>query len=118
MPLLQALLLRHPYDKQCWHIDDEYYFGKEFLVCPVMNSQGRRDIYLPEGQWVDFFTGERWEGDRWHYDVETPLERMPVFVRPGATIKFYPDDVDNTDEMDLEKSQWWKITKDYKGYPI
>ncbi len=118
MPLLQALLLRHPYDKQCWHIDDEYYFGKEFLVCPVMNSQGRRDIYLPEGQWVDFFTGERWEGDRWHYDVETPLERMPVFVRPGATIKFYPDDVDSTDEMDLEKSQWWKITKDYKGYPI
>ena len=118
MPLLQALLLRHPYDKQCWHIDDEYYFGKEFLVCPVMNSQGRRDIYLPEGQWVDFFTGERWEGDRWHYDVETPLERMPVFVRPGATIKFYPDDVDSTDEMDLKKSQWWKITKDYKGYPI
>ena len=118
MPLLQALLLRHPYDRQCWHIDDEYYFGKDFLVCPVMNDEGRRDIYLPEGQWVDFFTGQRYDGGRWHYDVVSPLELMPVFVRPGASIKMYPDDVDSTDEMDLSKSQWWQISKDYKGYQL
>ena len=118
MPLLQALLLRHPYDRQCWHIDDEYYFGKDFLVCPVMNDEGRRDIYLPEGQWVDFFTGQRYDGGRWHYDVASPLELMPVFVRPGASIKMYPDDVDSTDEMDLSKSQWWQISKDYKGYQL
>ena len=118
MPLLQALLLRHPHDRQCWHIDDEYYFGKEFLVCPVMNGEGRRDIYLPEGQWVDFFTGERYAGGQWYYGVETPLERMPVFVRPGATIRLYPDDVESTDEMDLSKSQWWLIDKNYQGYPL
>ena len=118
MPLLQALLLRHPYDRQCWHIDDEYYFGKNFLVCPVMNDEGRRDIYLPEGQWVDFFTGQRYDGGRWDYDVASPLELMPVFVRPGASIKMYPDDVDSTDEMDLSKSQWWQISKDYKGYQL
>ena len=118
MPLLQALLLRHPYDRQCWHIDDEYYFGKDFLVCPVMNDEGRRDIYLPEGQWVDFFTGQRYDGGRWYYDVVSPLELMPVFVRPGASIKMYPDDVDSTDEMDLSKSQWWQISKDYKGYQL
>ena len=57
-PLLQALIFHHPEDKLCWHIDDEYYFGNDFLVAPVMNSENRRDVYLPEGKWVNFFTGE------------------------------------------------------------
>ena len=118
LPLIQALVMRHPSDRQCWHIDDEYYFGKEFLVCPVMSSDGRRDIYLPEGLWVDFFTGERLHGGRWLYDVQTPLERMPVFVRPGAMIRIYPHDVDSTDEMDFSKTVWWEISRIYKGYPL
>ena len=117
-PMVQALLMRHPHDRQCWHIDDEYYFGKEFLVCPVMNGEGRRDIYLPEGMWVDFFTGERLDGGRWHYDVECPLEHMPVYVRPGAQIPLYPTDVDSTDEMDLSSATTWAIGKDYKGYTL
>ena len=114
-PMLRALLMHHPYDRQVWHIDDEYYFGSEFLVCPVMNREGKRDIYLPEGLWVNFFTGERLHGGRWYYDVEVPLDQMPVFVRPGAHIQIYPDDVDSTDDMDLSKAITIGITKDYKG---
>lgn len=115
LPLVQALLFHHPDDRQVWNIDDEYYFGNEFLVCPVMNSQNKRDIYLPEGSWVNFLTGERLEGSRWHYQVEVPLDQMPVFVRPGASIKVYPDDVDSTDDMDLKKTVTIEITKDFKG---
>lgn len=114
-PMARALLFHHPHDRQVWHIDDEYYFGSEFLVCPVMNSENRRDIYLPEGLWVNFFTGERFEGGSWYYQVEVPLDQMPVFVRPGAYIKVYPDEVDCTDEMDLSKAITIEITKDYKG---
>ena len=114
-PMIRALLMHHPYDKQVWHIDDEYYFGSEFLVAPVMNSENRRDIYLPEGLWVNFFTGERLDGGRWCYDVEVPLDQMPVFVRPGAHIQMYPDDVESTDDMDLTKAITIEITKDYKG---
>ncbi len=125
-PIIRALLMNHPYDKQVWHIDDEYYFGSEFLVCPVMNATphsdqqsenavGVRDIYLPDGLWVNFFTGERLDGGRWYYDVEVPLDQMPVFVRPGAHIQIYPDDVDSTDDMDLTKAITIEITKDYKG---
>ena len=114
-PLLRALLMHHPADRQCWHIDNEYYFGSEFLVCPVMNADNRRDIYLPEGQWVNFFTGERLEGGRWYYGVEVPLEEMLVYVRPGAVIRMYPDDVDSTDDMDMGKTVTIKITNDYKG---
>ena len=115
LPIVQALLIHHPNDRQVWHIDDEYYFGNEFLVCPVMNAENRRDIYLPEGQWVHFLTGKRLEGGRWYDNVEVPLDEMPVFVRPDARIKMYPHDVDSTDDMDLEKAITIEITKEYKG---
>ena len=114
-PMVRALIFHHPHDRQCWHIDDEYYFGSEFLVCPVMSSDNRRDIYLPEGLWMNFFTGERLEGGRWYYNVEVPLDQMPVFVRPDALIKMYPDEVDCTDQMDLGKAITIEITKDYQG---
>ena len=117
-PLVRALLFHHPDDRQVWHIDDEYYFGSEFLVAPVMNSEGKRDIYLPEGLWVNFFTGERLEGGRWYYNVEVPLDQMPVFVRPGSLIKMYPDDVESTDDMDMSKTITIEIEKDYKGLDI
>ncbi len=114
-PMLRALLMQHPQDRTCWHIDDEYYFGDSFLVCPVMNSRNRRDIYLPKGLWIDFFTGERYDGGRWYYDVEVPLDRMPVFVRPGEHIRLYPEKVDSTDEMDFSKSIILDISLDFKG---
>jgi len=114
-PMVRALLFHHPDDRQVWHIDDEYYFGSEFLVAPVMNSDNRRDIYLPEGLWVNFFTGQRLEGGRWYYNVEVPLDQMPVFARPGALIKMYPDEVDSTDDMDMSKAITIEIAKDYKG---
>ena len=117
-PMVRALLFHHPHDRQVWHIDDEYYFGTDFLVCPVINDLSRRDIYLPEGLWVNFFTGERLQGARWYYDMEVPLDQMPVFVRPGAMIKLYPDDVDSTDDMDLSKAVTIEITKEYKGIEI
>jgi alpha-D-xyloside xylohydrolase len=113
--MLRALLMQHPHDRQVWHIDDEYYFGSEFLVCPVMNSQDKRDVYLPDGLWINFFTGERLEGGRWYYDVKVPLDLMPVYVRPGAYIPMYPDDVDSTDEMDLSRVEAIRIDRDYKG---
>ena len=118
LPMIQALLIRHPQDHQVWHIDDEYYFGQEFLVCPVMNSENRRDFYLPEGLWVNFFTGERLEGNRWYYDVEVPLDEMPVFVRPSAIIPLYPDEVDSTDDMDLSRTIHLSISRDYKGIQL
>ena len=115
-PIIQALIFHHPKDKVCWHIDDEYYFGNTFLVCPVMNSRQERDIYLPEGKWINFFTGESYEGGRWLYGYACPLELMPVFVRPEAEIALYPEDVDCTDEMDMRKTVRLKIDDNFRGY--
>ena len=100
-PMLRALYLMHPADAVCRHIDDEYYFGDDFLVAPVMNHEGVRDVYLPEGRWVNFFTRESFEGPVWLRDIHVPLEEMPVYVRSGASIPWYPDVVNCTDEMDF-----------------
>lgn len=102
-PVLRALLFHHPEDKTCWHIEDQYYFGDNMLVAPVMNSENRRDIYLPKGKWVNFFTGEILEGERWLRNVEVPLDQMPVYVKYGAEIPVYPENVNCTDEMDMTK---------------
>ena len=113
--MIRALLMEHPHDRQCWHTDDEYYFGREFLVAPVMNSEGRRDIYLPVGRWIHFFTGEHFEGGRWHYNIISPLDIMPVFVRPGSQIAIYPDIVECTDEMDLSQTITIEVDEQFKG---
>ena len=113
--VLRALVFEHPEDRVCWHIDDEYYFGDDFLVAPVMNSDDCRDIYLPEGNWVNFFTGERLRGGRWLSSVKVPLEEMPVFVREGAVIPIYPEDVECTDEMNLTKTTGLVIDTGFKG---
>lgn len=113
--VLRALIFEHPADKMCWHIDDEYYFGDDFLVAPVMNSEDSRDVYLPEGEWVNFFTGERIRGGQWLKGVKVPLDEMPVYVREGAVIPVYPEDVDCTDEVDLDKSVALKIDEHFRG---
>lgn len=102
-PIIRALWMHHPSDKTCRHIDDQYYFGDSMLVAPVMNSENKRDVYLPDGKWIHFFTGEVYTGNIWLKDIETPLHEMPVFVRYGDVIPFYPEDVDSTDDMDMQK---------------
>lgn len=113
--LVEAMIFRNPDDITCRHIDDQYYFGGSFLVAPVMNSQGRRDIYLPEGRWVDFFTGAVYEGERWLKGVEVALENMPVFVKEGTKVPLYPCRVDCTDEMDLTNTEQVEISAGFPG---
>lgn len=102
-PVLRALIFHHPNDKTCRNIDDQYYFGDNMLVAPVMNSENIRDIYLPEGTWVHFFSKEVFIGEKWLRNVVVPLEEMPVFVKQGAEIPMYLEEVSCTDEMDLSK---------------
>lgn len=117
-PMIRALLMEHPDDSTVWHIDNQYYFGSQFLCCPVMNSQNRRNIYLPAGEWVNFFTGQRVNAGSgtWLRDVEVPLDQMPVFVRPGAQIPVYPYSVDCTDQMDLSKTCLLTVDDSFRGF--
>ena len=115
LPMVQALIFHHHDDPICWHIDDQYYFGNDFLVAPIMNNDGVRDIYLPSGRWVDFWTGEVSEGGRWLKGIKMPLERMPVYVKFGAQVPVYPHRVQCTDEMDLTKVVMIVFDNHYQG---
>ena len=110
LPMLQALIFYHEDDPTCWHIDDQYYFGDAFLVAPIINSEGMRDVYLPAGEWIDFWTGEKLVGGRWLKQVVMPLDRMPLYAKYGAQIPFYPHTVQCTD--DINWSQVEKIVFD------
>ncbi|KJD34370.1 alpha-glucosidase [Tamlana nanhaiensis] len=114
-PVTRALLMHHPKDKMVWHIDDQYYFGDHFMVAPMMNSENCRDIYLPEGKWINFFTGEAITGGVWLNNFEANIQDMPVWVVEGAEIPVYPEAVGCTDQMDLNKIIKLKIDKNFKG---
>ncbi len=114
-PVLRALIFHHFNDKNCWHIHDQYYFGDDFLVAPVMNSENKRDIYIPEGKWVNFFTGKIVAGNQWLKNYRVALEEMPVWVKYGAEIPFYPESVKCTDEMDFSKTVNMHFDENYKG---
>jgi len=103
LPILQALIFHHQDDPMCWYIDDQYYFGNDFLVAPIMNDEGVRDVYLPAGKWIDFWTGEMLEGNLWLKKIKMPLEHMPVYVKFGAQVPVYPHSIQCTDEIDLTR---------------
>ena len=117
-PVFRAMVFHHHDDPVCWHIDDQYYCGDSFLVAPVMNDAGTRNIYLPAGTWVDFWTGKRYEGQRWLKDVSSPLDTMPVFCPAGAKIPVYPETVQHTGQMDLEKTQILHIDENFTGFSL
>jgi alpha-D-xyloside xylohydrolase len=118
MPLLRALVMEDEKDPTCWHIDDQYMFGDAFMVAPVMNDRGCRDVYLPAGEWVDFWTGECLAGRRWLRDVQSPLSRMPVYVRHGAKVPIYPEKVACTDEMKPEHINKITIQEGFRGIAV
>ncbi len=115
LPVLRAMIFHHPYDKMCWHVDDQYFFGDDFLVAPMMNSENERDVYLPDGEWVNFFNGETVQGSQWLKDYYAPLDEMPVWVKKGAKIPWYPELVQCTDEMELEKSIELIVDESFDG---
>ena len=73
-------------------------------------------MYLPAGEWIDFWTGERIRGPVTRGRVEQPLSRVPLFVRSGAVIPFYPEPVACTDEMDLSRNAELVFDDRYHGF--
>lgn len=83
---LRPLFLEHPDDPTVYGISDEYYFGRDMLVCPVFGGDGaRRMVYLPSGIWKDYFTGEVYTGGRW-MELTCPLDYMPVFEKKSESM--------------------------------
>ncbi len=85
VPPFRALVLDYPDDPQTWTIDDQYLVGDNLLIAPVVAGEREREVYLPRGEWFDFWTGERMSGGQ-RLKITVPIDRIPVFVRSGALL--------------------------------
>ncbi|MBL1102081.1 glycoside hydrolase family 31 protein [Streptomyces coffeae] len=85
LPAMRPLLVDFPHDKTAWTTEDEFMFGSDILVAPVLHPGARsRDVYLPEGAtWTEAWTGG--EGGQ-TITVDAPLDRIPLFLRNGAAL--------------------------------
>lgn len=83
-PVLRPLLYDFPEDNEVWELRDQYMFGPDVLVAPVLEADiASRPVYLPEGEWIHLFTGKNFPG-RCRIMVAAPQEEIPVFLRNGA----------------------------------
>jgi alpha-glucosidase len=88
LPMMRPLALAWPDDARACHIDDQFLLGDALLVAPVLEAGRRsRPVYLPEGIWYDFWTGQARRGE---VAAEAPLDRMPLFVRAGTVLPLAP----------------------------
>jgi alpha-glucosidase len=89
-PILRPISFMDLMDEETYHREDEFFHGDHLLICPIMDSALGRFLYLPAGQWYEFWTNKRFEGKQEIY-IESGIERIPVFVRAGALIPLYPE---------------------------
>lgn len=86
IPLMRALPLHYQDDANVYTITDQYLFGDALMVCPVTTKGAKtRTVYLPEGAWYNYWTGEEYKGKQYIH-VTTPLDTLPVFAKAGAII--------------------------------
>lgn len=81
-------------------LDLQYMFGEELLVAPVFRRDGRCQVYLPAGEWVDFWTHKVVRGPVW-LNLTVPLDILPLWVRGGALIPWGPEQ-DFVDQRPLD----------------
>ena len=80
-PLMRTMFYEFPDDSRCWEINDQYMFGSDYLVAPVLNiGQFERDVYLPAGKWKNFNDNAELEGGQTVH-CQAPVDMIPVFVR-------------------------------------
>ncbi|RZL45941.1 MAG: DUF5110 domain-containing protein, partial [Pedobacter sp.] len=118
LPIIRAMFLAAPNAyTQGIATQYQYLFGPSFLVAPIyqatkIDEKGndiRNNIYLPEGQWIDYFSGEMYAGNRVINNFEVPIWKLPVFVKSGAIIPMVNPN-NNVSEID-------KAIRSYELYP-
>ena len=89
-PVMRPLFYEFPGDANTWEIKDEYFFGADLLVAPVLSPDARqREVYLPEGaSWTEVHTGKTYEGGS-TVTADAPLEYIPVFARDGRQAELF-----------------------------
>ena len=97
LPMVRALFVEFPEDKGAWLVEDEYMFGSQMLVAPLMESGNSRDVYLPKGKWIDYQSGKVYDGG--YQTIEAGHIPAIILVRDGSIIPHAPL-AQRTDQID------------------
>jgi alpha-glucosidase/alpha-D-xyloside xylohydrolase len=90
LPIMRAMWLHYPNDKQAASIGNQYLWGRDILISPVFKKGAMvRTVYLPAGTWYDWWTNEKIAGGKW-IERAVDLATMPLYVRAGAVIPMGP----------------------------
>lgn len=108
LPMVRALFVEFPHDQGAWLVEDEYMFGSQILVAPLMESGTSRSCYLPKGKWIDYQNGKVYEGG--YQTIETDKIPCVILVRDGSLIPHVPL-AQSTDKIDWNKVEM----KEYKA---
>ncbi len=84
---MHPLFVDFPSDPVCYQVDDEYMFGVDLLVAPILDADvSTRQVYLPANStWKDAWTDQVFEGGQW-LSVEAPLDRIPLFLNGDSSL--------------------------------
>lgn len=86
MPVMRPLVLEYPSDKNTFNLSDQFMIGPDVIIAPILTpSTNHRVVYLPEGNWVNYWTEEKLEGGK-HHLVEAALDILPIFIKEGSII--------------------------------
>ena len=98
VPVLRNLFFYDQTDPDCLKYDDQFFYGEDLMVAPVLQPDVKNmDVYLPRGDWYDFWTGESYTGKQ-TISAKIKPDRIPVYVRAGACLPTV-DVVQHTGEM-------------------
>lgn len=85
-PVVRPLFYHFHDDPNTYNINDQFLLGEGVMVCPVLRPRtGHRQVYLPEGLWFDYWSGQTIRGGR-YLVCEAPLDKLPLFVRAGTIL--------------------------------
>ena len=105
---LRHMSMEAPADSNTYGLDDQFMFGQAFLVAPILEDGTgesrtvRREVYLPAGTWVDFWTGEAVSGGR-RVTKAAPIDIIPVYVKAGSIVPMTTEKVQYSTEKDWSR---------------
>lgn len=87
VPIMRALFLESPEDDKVYTISDEYFFGEEFLVAPIVNEGGSRTVYFPKGaDYLEYYNKTNVYKGGSTAQVQLELEYSPVYIKAGSIV--------------------------------
>ncbi len=115
IPTMRSMVLEFTEDKNCQYLDKQYMLGDSLLVAPIFNEESIAEFYLPEGNWTNLFTGEKYAGGKWYTEKHGYLS-IPLMVKENSIVAMGSrDDKPDYDYADGVELRMYELAEDVKA---